>query len=107
MVGADEGSGGSPVVTVELPIKGMTKTPLFLGIDGGAGFVSCLMFCSQDECALESFKIDSGHDLRSIIPKNGLEALIDSATGFDAHKGEIVAKFADWVVEKIWGEDLT
>lgn len=55
---------------------------------------------SQDEVR-EQFKKDIGYDLHSIIPKNGLEEMIDKATG---RTSDILWQFMDWLIVNQWGE---
>jgi hypothetical protein len=47
------------------------------------------------------FKKASGHDLESLIPKNGLARMIDEATG---RTKDIIGKFIDWLIVNHWGE---
>ena len=87
---------------IEPPIQGMKKTPAFIGdpVMGGAWYGLILWAASQDEF-LCKFQEDTGHDLKSLFKVSGLERMIDQATGYDR---AVVAAWADWVTENLWGE---
>ena len=48
------------------------------------------------------FKEATGNDLKSLITKNGLEAMIDEATGYTE---DILKQFIDWLIVNYWGEE--
>lgn len=73
------------------------KCPEINPIMQGA-WAACLSYTITRNDALARFQEDTG--LKFCPAKNGLEAAIDKATGFEE---EFVAKFIDWFNENIWG----
>lgn len=87
---------------MNLPIKGMTKTPAYLAIDNGAAFVSCMFWALGVPEMRAQFKVDTGLDVNSLAGRHPLEMMIDQATGYEA---KLAGAFADWVCVNVWGEE--
>lgn len=79
----------------------MTKTPLGWPLMAEA-FLGLAHHSIADESVLAAFQLESGLDLKTIIPKAGLDKLIDQATG---RTEEALGKFLDWLVVNQWGEE--
>lgn len=62
-------------------------------------WASCVLWCSTDKDMIAQFVADTG--LKFARPRNGLDAMIDAATGADA---EIASRFVAWVNEWVWGD---
>lgn len=77
-----------------------TKEPYGLPLMQDAFFDFVLWAVGQTDM-LAQFKKDSGYELESLIPKNGLERMIDEATG---RTKDIIGKFIDWLIVNHWGE---
>ncbi len=87
------------------PLPGMKVIPLYYGSDmweilyGGA-------WCALLEYALaipehcDAFEKESGHSLKSLVPGNALEIMIDKATG---RTDAIFGAWCDWVTVNLWG----
>jgi hypothetical protein len=65
-------------------------------------FFSFVSYAIGEKGFQVEFKKASGHDLNSLIPKNGLEAMIDKATG---RTKQILKEFVDWLIVNYWGEN--
>ena len=64
-------------------------------------FFSFISYSITQNKIQHEFKKDTGHDLKSLIPKNGLEAMIDQATG---RTKKILQEFIDGIIVNYWGE---
>lgn len=85
----------------KLPL-GMTKTPLGFPAMFGA-FLGCAEWAIGSEDVRADYLKATGIDLVRIVPRNGLDAMIDKATGYDPK--EAISAFLDWLVVEIWGEE--
>lgn len=87
----------------EPPIKGMTKRP-FETFGGPGDFIAFIEFAVSQEKIRARFKADTGVDLNSLV-RSPIAAMVDKACGYDhrKHVEEVVAKFADWLAENVWG----
>lgn len=98
-------TGGTTMPPVEvnamvMPL-GMAKIPF--GYPQMFGdFLGFAQWAIGSEDVRADFLRATGVELTSIIPKNGLEAMIDKATGND-HKA-VFSNFLDWLVVEVWGE---
>lgn len=84
-----------------LPL-GMTKIPEGWPLMAQA-FIDFALWAVKQEDFLDQFKADIGYDLRRVVPKNGLDRMIDEACGFNGK--ETFAAFLDWLVVNHWGEE--
>lgn len=78
-----------------------TKTPYGWHLMKDA-FLSFASYSIGKEEFRADFKKASGCDIKGLIPKNGLEAMIDKATG---HTDDILKKYMDWLIVNCWGEE--
>ena len=78
----------------------MKRTPVGMYWVGGADFVSCVMATAREQRCLNQFTSETGLSLEWVIASHGRN--FEEATG---HEAEVIAAFADWVCEKIWGEE--
>ena len=65
-----------------------------------AGFIS---FSSGDGNSIAAFEKDTGISIDSLIPKTGLDAMIDKATG---RRREFVKSFIEWCADQYGREFL-
>jgi hypothetical protein len=65
-------------------------------------FLSFASYSIGEEEFRADFKKASGIDIKGLIPKTRLEAMIDKTTG---HTDDILRKFMDWLIVNHWGEE--
>ena len=66
-----------------------------------AAWAACLMWAIGEPNVLAQFEADTG--LKFTPPRNGIEAMIDKATG---HQEAITRKFMEWFNKNVWGAEL-
>jgi len=66
-------------------------------------FMACVSATVKEPGAVERFEKDTGYRLVAIA-RTPMDKLIDKACGRDS-QAEIMARFCDWVVERVWGEE--
>lgn len=84
-----------------LPIEGMTKIPYGWPIVAAA-YIGCLKWAISNADVRSAFNIETGIDIGSLINDSPLEQMIDDASG---RTQENLARFADFVTDRIWGTD--
>ena len=90
--------GDTPVNSLVMPL-GMSKVPLGWPMMAQA-YIDFAMWVFGKTEFLEAFKTETG--ITFVPPKNGLERMIDDATG--AGKS-FISKFLDWLTVNHWGEE--
>jgi pyruvate-formate lyase-activating enzyme len=88
----------------KLPFPGMTKTPSGLDMIGGADFVACVVATAGEPKIVARFTEETGVRLDRAFFRSPIEVMVDNAVGHDP-RIEALAKFADWVVVNLWGEE--
>ena len=83
------------LTTMDRPPLMPANTPTYMA----PAWASCVLWCATDPDMIAEFKADTGIEYRP--PANGLDVLIDKATGTGA---EIGRRFVEWVNEKVWGD---
>ena len=78
---------------------GMTKMPFG---SRGYDFFSFAVYAIGKDEIVEQYKMETGVDLRKLVPKTVLDKMIDGATGYS---NETMSKFLDWLVVNHWGEE--
>lgn len=63
-----------------------------------AAFYGCIKWAWSEPDMRKSFEEETGMKL----PSSGLDALIDSASGYDE---VLVERFVEWVTKNLWGSD--
>ena len=96
----ESGSLQSDVDALVMPL-GMKHIPLGWPMMAGA-FIGFAQYAITVDAFLVQFQEDTGIDVRSIIPRNELERMIDHATGNNG--AGIFSTFLDWLVVNHWGE---
>jgi len=97
----EEESAGVVLERIVMPL-GMTKVPYGYPIMFG-DFLGFAEWAIKTDKVLVDFEAATGVSLKSIIPKTGLDAMIDKATG-NNHKATF-ALFLDWLAAEMWGEE--
>ena len=85
----------------DLPIAGMTKTPYGWPLVAAA-YIGCLKWAISNADVKSAFNIETGIDINSLINGSPLDQMIDDASGRTQEK---LARFADFVTDRIWGTD--
>lgn len=83
------------------PILGMKLIPD--GIDDsvmGGAWAGLVCFAAGEPEMRAAFTKETGHDLACLANLSPLERMIDKATD---HDRAVLAAFADWVTERLWG----
>lgn len=61
-------------------------------------------FACEDADMIEQYKAETGIVIPS-RPRNGLEAMIDKATGFDQQTDQIALAYIKWTTTNYWGDE--
>lgn len=80
------------------PFKGMSVRPWGESFMAGV-FIGCVHWATTEEKIRNAFTEKTGLNLLDVC-RGGIVGMIDEATGF---RGEVVAKFADFVATEVWG----
>ena len=83
------------------PLEKMEHTPTGEEYMAGAWFALVLYAYDQASFRLE-FKKETGIDIVNVVKSQGINAMIDKATGFQV---VALAKWLDWVTKNLWGID--
>ena len=80
---------------------GMSKVPYGWNYMPEA-FIGFVNFSIGKQEFIDAFKLDTGHDLMSLVGGSPIDQMIDKQLGrVDA----VMVEFMDWIVENYWGED--
>jgi hypothetical protein len=96
----DSLAGAAPPIAVPAPpIPGMHEIPFGLPEMQGA-WAGCVSWALSVPELREQFKAETGHDLDALAGAQGLDQMIDEATG---RSRDVLVAWCDWVTTYVWG----